>query len=330
MKIIFFGTSGFAIPSLRMLAEHKHAPVAIITAPDKPKGRGKRLTFTPVKQFVIEKIDKPGLSIWQLEKLDAVAIEHIVTLQPNLGIIAAYGKIIPKELIDIFPHGLLNIHPSILPKYRGPSPIQTTILNGDAETGVTIIQIDEQLDHGPIVAQRGYVIPTDITYPALHNALAELGAQLLIETLPKWMVGEITPTSQDDAKATYTKLLKKEDGEIDWSKSAEEIERMVRAYNPWPGSYTEVISEKLKVKSILKIKKVDVLKLNPVRNAVSNGVNQEQAPFPSPRIPGTFFKTTDGFPAVICGTDALKFLMVQPEGKKDMLGDAFAHGYMSL
>src|SRR3989344_7395702 len=211
MKIIFFGTSGFAIPSLRMLAEHKHAPVAIITAPDKPKGRGKRLTFTPVKQFVIEKIDKPGLSIWQLEKLDAVAIEHIVTLQPNLGIIAAYGKIIPKELIDIFPHGLLNIHPSLLPKYRGPSPIQTTILNGDTETGVTIIQIDEKMDHGPIiVSEKLKVISEKVTYQKLHDALAELGAQLLIEILPKWIASEIIPTPQDDAKATYTKLLKKE------------------------------------------------------------------------------------------------------------------------
>ncbi len=332
MRIAFFGTSEFALPALQALVNNNTAPIAVITAPDKPKGRGQHVRHPQIKQWLVTSDQRVGkaknIQVFQPENLDSDFVLQISNLKPDVGIVAAYGKILPKALIELFPRSALNIHPSLLPQYRGPSPIQTTLLNGDKEMGVTIITIDEKMDHGPIVAQQqlggGYRIPPDITYPALHNTLAELGAQLLIETLPKWIAGDITPTPQDDTKATYTKLLKKEDGKINWSKSAEEIERMVRAYNPWPGSFSEIKNQKspaspseagrTKIKNILKIKKAEVLK--------------EMAASPLPPIPGTFFKTTNGFPAVICGKSALKLLVVQPEGKNEMPGDAFARGYM--
>ncbi|KKU80750.1 MAG: Methionyl-tRNA formyltransferase [Parcubacteria group bacterium GW2011_GWA2_47_8] len=337
MKIVFFGTSEFAIPSLRLLIARGMAPIAAITAPDKPKGRGQRLKSSPIKQWLVTSDQCVGkaekIQVFQPEKLDSDFVLRISNLKPDVGIVAAYGKILPKELIDLFPNGVLNIHPSLLPKYRGPSPIQATILNGDKEAGVTIIQIDEKMDHGPIVAQQQLEPSVPLTekgvvhrgqggeitsfflkktaYQELHDILAELGAQLLIETLPKWVAGEITLIPQNDAKTTYTKLLKKEDGNIDWSKSAEEIERMVRAYNPWPGSYMQVASDQLLVAS-LKIKKAEVI----------------IHPSSSPLHPGMFFKTADGFPAITCGNGALKLLVVQPEGKKEMSGDAFTHGYV--
>src|SRR3989338_2703486 len=148
-SIIFFGTSAFAIPALRALMENGAAPLMVVTAPDKPKGRGQQFAPPPIKKWL--KIDKPGLSILQPEKSDANFLLQILNLKPDVGVVAAYGKILPKKLIELFPRGILNIHPSLLPKYRGPSPIQTTILNGDTETGVTIIQIDEKMDHGEVV-----------------------------------------------------------------------------------------------------------------------------------------------------------------------------------
>jgi len=301
MRIIFFGTSEFAVPALNALIRANMAPIAVVTAPDKPKGRGKNLSSSPIKSLLDSRTTE--LDILIPKKIDSELIAIIAAYKPDVGIVASYGKILPKTLIELFPKGILNIHPSLLPKYRGPSPIQTAILNGDTETGVTIIAIDEKMDHGPIVAQsRGEAFSSQkITYLELHNMLAELGAELLIGVLPKWIAGEIIPTLQDDALATYTKLLKKEDGKIDWGKSAEKIERIVRAYNPWPGAWTET------QKGILKIKKAEIVN--------ENGLS------------ATWFKASDNFPAVMCGKNALKLLIVQPEGKKEMPGDAYMRGY---
>src|SRR3989344_3894723 len=227
-NLVFFGTSEFAVLALDVLIKNGTSPVAAVTSPDRPAGRGKKLTVSPVKEFLNER-----LVLLQPEKLDSQLILKLKELSADMGVIASYGKILPKELIEIFPKGILNIHPSLLPKYRGASPIQAVILNGDAETGVSIILLDEKMDHGPVLAQSSNLGLGNLscaTYLSLHDSLAKLGAELLIETIPKWLNGEIIPHPQDDSQATFTKLIKKEDGKIDWTKRAEKIERTVRAF----------------------------------------------------------------------------------------------------
>jgi len=255
MKVIFFGTSEFAIPSLEALIEANSGLIAVITAPDRLAGRGKKQILSPVKTWLKE--SAPKIKILEPEKINDDFISEISKLAPDLGIVASYGKILPQKLIDMFPKGILNVHPSLLSKYRGASPIQTTILNGDTKTGVSIMLVDSKMDHGPILARKELDIasPPEVEwdYEFLHDTLAKFGAKLLIETLPKWINGEITPEVQNESMATYTKMLKKEDGLIDWSKPAEYIERMIRAYNPWPGTFT-----KMKNGKILKIKKAEI------------------------------------------------------------------------
>ena len=187
----------------------------------------------------------------------------IENYRPDLIIVAAYGQILPKEILDIPKYGCLNVHPSLLPKYRGPSPIQAAILNGDNEAGVTIINMTEKVDAGPIISNSKFKIQNSkLTYKELHDELAKLGAKLLLKTIPEWIAGKIKPKTQDETKATYTKIIKKEDGRIDWKKPAEYIERQVRALNPWPGTYTfykskilkilktEIINDKLIIKEV--------------------------------------------------------------------------------
>jgi len=195
--------------------------------------------------------------------------KKIKELKPDLVIVASYGKIIPKKILQIPKYGCLNIHPSLLPKYRGPSPIQTTILKGDKKTGVTIILMDEKIDHGPILDQREFLISNKkIAYLELSQKLAELGVKLLIQTIPKWVNNEIKAKTQDRSKATYTKILKREDGKIDWSKPNQEIERQIRAFNPWPGTFTFIKhkNKTLRIKVLeanIKDNKLIIKKLQP-------------------------------------------------------------------
>jgi len=195
--------------------------------------------------------------------------KKIEKLKPDLVVVASYGKIIPKKILQIPKYGCLNVHPSLLPRYRGPSPIQTTILNGDKKTGVTIILMDEKIDHGPILGQRELEFSIfNFQFSKLHNKLAELGAKLLIETIPKWIKGEIKTKPQNHSKATYTKILKREDGKINWSKPVQEIERQIRAFNPWPGTFTFIKhkSKTLRVKILeadTKDNKLIIKKLQP-------------------------------------------------------------------
>ncbi len=239
VNIIFWGTSGFAIPTLQALITRGYDIASVVTNPDKPAGRNRALTLPPVKKIAMQH----GLTVLQPSSLK-IENRKFKLYDADLFIVAAYGKLIPREILDMPRFGALNIHPALLPRWRGPSPIQFTILNGDAQTGVTIIKMDERMDHGPLLAQREVGISKlqitnyKPTYEELHDRLAGLGAELLIETLPKWINGEITPAPQDESKATYSKLLTKADGRIDWSKPAEEIERMVRAFSPWPGTWT--------------------------------------------------------------------------------------------
>ncbi len=231
MKFVFFGTGDFAVKILDILYQNNFAPALIATTPDKPKGRKMILTPPPVK-------------IWAQEhKIKTITDYALLVTDYSLFIVADYGKIIPKNILDIPEYGAINIHPSLLPKYRGPSPIQSFILSGEEKTGVTIILLDEEMDHGPILATRELGISNSkfliskIYYKELEKELAELGGELLVETIPDWIAGKIKPIPQDHGKATYTKKITKKDGEINLNESPEIIERKIRAFTPWPGAY---------------------------------------------------------------------------------------------
>ena len=247
MKIIFMGTPEFGAIILEKLAQSEYKPVLVITASDKPVGRKQIITPSPVKVIA----QKYNISVEQPEKIENLKSKAksvrsssspcdsiIENLKPDLIIVAAYGKILPEEILEIPKYGCLNVHPSLLPKYRGPSPIQSVILNGDKKTGVTIILMDEKIDHGPILNRRTLEIGENETGESLINKLADLGANLLMETVTKWIKKIIKPEPQDETEATYTRILRKEDGMINWKKPAEDLEKEIRAYSPWPGSYT--------------------------------------------------------------------------------------------
>src|SRR4030042_1933140 len=244
IRIIFIGTPEFGAIILEELVKNNYQPVLVITHPDKPVGRKQVLTPPPVKLAA----QKYKIPIEQPERIKNYE-SGIRNLKPDLVICAAYGQIISGEILKIPRYGCLNVHPSLLPKYRGPSPIQTTILNGDEKTGVTIMLMDEKMDHGPILAKRELEIPNPkITYQELHDKVAEIGAKLLIKTIPDWINGKIKPQAQDEKKAAYTKIIKKEDGNIDWKKPAQEIERQIRAFNSWPGAFTFIQKKGKKIR----------------------------------------------------------------------------------
>lgn len=300
MKIIFFGTPEFGAIILDKLCQTNFKPVLVATAPDKPTGRKQILTPPPVKLLA----QKHGIPILQPEKIQDTKYEMQNT-RPDLIIVASYGQILPKEILEIPKHGCLNVHPSLLPKYRGASPVQYAVLNGEKESGVTIMLIDEKMDHGPIIANVKCKMKNEkITYLELKRDLAEVGAKLLVETIPKWINKEIQPIPQDDSKATYTKILKKEDGKIDWSKPAEYIERQVRAFDPWPGTYA------LYNNQIIKIFKADVL---------------EQTTKQSEPL-GKTFLTPEEKIAVQTSKYALLIEELQLEGKQRMNYNEFLRG----
>lgn len=305
------GTPDFAVPSLVALTKYGLDIIEVITQPNRPVGRKHTLTPPPVKTAALA----GGILVFQPEKArDLKTIEHIRALNPDLIIVAAYGQIIPKAILDIPRLGSLNVHASLLPKYRGASPIAAAIKNGETETGITVMQIDELLDHGPIISQSRVVIAPDETGDSLTKKLSTLGAELLATTLPDFIAGKMTPRAQNHADATSTKLLTREDGKINWHASAEEIERMVRAYDPWPGTWTELETKDLRFK--IKVLQAHIVQLKSLN---SHSVTQ----------PGTIFQTPTGF-AVHCGTGALEIVKVQPEGKRPMSATDFLHGYPNI
>lgn len=242
MKIIFFGTSEFAVPALETLYEAGF-DLTVITMPDQPVGRKKILTPPPIKIAA----DKFGLKVLQPSRLkDDVFFEEYKSLQPDFCVIAAYGKIIAERYISAPKYGFINIHPSLLPKYRGPTPMQTAILNGDSETAVTIIQIDKDMDHGPIFVQKKYAIGPNETLPELHDRLAKEGATLLIDVIKNFST--IKLLEQNHNQATFTKIFDRADGKIDWSRPTQEIYNQIRALNPEPGTWTTWNNKILNIK----------------------------------------------------------------------------------
>jgi methionyl-tRNA formyltransferase len=300
-KIVFMGTPDFSVPSLLSLISQTNV-LAVVTQPDKKVGRKQEVTQSPVKKIALEH----KIEVLQPEKVKGnfEFIKQIKDLQPDLIVAVAYGFILPQEIIDIPKYGIINVHASLLPKYRGASPIQSAILNGDKETGVTIMLIDDKMDTGPMLGQRTITITDNDNFESLHDKLSMLGSDLLSETLSKYINGEIKPVAQNESEATYCKILNKEDGKIDWNKSAEEIERQIRAFNPWPGSFTFWEGKQLRIIKALDIK------------VIGNKI-------------GEVFKTNDGI-GVKCGKDALEILELQLEGKRPMTAKEFLNGYKGI
>ncbi len=301
-RIVFMGTPDFAVPSLDRLASSREYEIAgVYTQPDKPAGRGHKLLAPPVKQFAAAR----NLPIFQPPTLRAQEAQaELVALHPDVIVVAAYGLILPRAVLDLPPRGCVNVHASLLPRYRGAAPILAAILNGDDVTGITIMQMDDGVDTGPILAQAELPISPDDTTGTLTKRLAQLGAELLAETLPRWLAGQIAPRTQDNTQATLAPRLSKEEGRMDWSLSAAQLERRVRAFDPWPGTFTIWQGKRLKIN----------------KSQISN----TQCPPPNTRV-GQVVRW-DGSVGVVTGEGVLELLEVQLEGKRAMCAMDLARG----
>ena len=341
IKIIFWGTPEFSAIILNSLIKNDYLPIAVVTAPDKPKGRNYVLSTPSVKKIAL-KYSIPYLQPIKISAKGGSAVlagqaggkenkelkNKITSLKPDLFIVAAYGLIIPEELFKIPPKGAINVHPSLLPEYRGPSPIQTAIYQGDNETGVTLILMTEKMDEGPIIKMQNVKIKNK-NYEELSNELANLGADLLIKTLPDWLEGKIKPIPQDESRATYTKIIKKEDGLIDFNKSAEEIERQIRAFSPWPGAYLKIPNSNYGGRDSIVDKKNKILKILEAEVLLTGENKKKGLIFPYQAGPSDS-KQKGKELAITCSFDSLLLKKVQLEGKKKMDGISFLNGHRYL
>ncbi len=295
-RIVFMGSPEFALPSLRALAAGYNV-VGVVTQPDRPAGRGRALTPPAVKVLAQELV----LPVIQPERLkEPAAMQQLQEWAPDAIVVAAFGQILRPAVLNMPPFGCVNVHASLLPRWRGATPVQAAILNNDAQTGVTIMRMDPGVDTGPVLAQRLIpILPTD-TGVSLGERLASLGADLLMDTLPGYLHGEITPRAQDEQGATYAPMLKKDDGRLDFCETSEALARRVRAFNPWPGAYTAWIGQILKVH---RAHAVGGASLEPGMTAVHAGL-----------------------PAVACKEGWLVLDEVQPAGKRPMSGEVYLHG----
>jgi methionyl-tRNA formyltransferase len=244
-RVVFLGTPDFAVPSLATLDGHPEFDVVgVVTQPDRPAGRGQQVRFSPVKEAALAR-DLPVFQPKSVNKPEA--LDQLAAWNPDMLVVAAFGQILKPALLELAPHGSINVHASLLPRWRGAAPIHYAIRAGDVESGVTIMKMDAGLDTGPMLASRAIPIAPDETAESLHDKLAQLGADLLPDTLRAYLDGNMTPTPQPDQGITYAPTLDKEDGRLDWTQSAVEIDRHVRAYDPWPGTYTFLDNQRLKV-----------------------------------------------------------------------------------
>lgn len=293
-SLVFFGTEDFSAAILSRLIDAHYDIKAVVTKSDTLRGRG-RSAQAPAVKTIAEKYDIPVLQPGKLKE----AADDIASFNCRHAVLAAYGKIVPKSVLDIFAGGIINVHPSLLPRYRGPSPIESAILNGDAKTGVSIMKLVEAMDAGPVYAQVDYPLGGTETRPELYDALAQIGADMLIEHLPAITSGQLTAQPQNDEHATYCSLIKKSDGIIDWHKSATRIERDIRAYLGWPGSRAELFG-----------REVTILEAE---------VRQTSLP------PGET-STTDETLLVGAGEQALEIKKLRPAGRSSMNANDFLRG----
>ena len=313
IKTILMGTPEFAENIFRKfydVLKDKFEIIAVITAPDKPVGRKQIIASSPVKKWALEN----SLPILQPDKIRKPEwIEKIKKLNPDLIILTAYGQIIPQETLDIPKYKALNIHPSLLPKYRGASPIQAAILNGEKETGISLMIMDAEMDHGPILGNSKFEIRNSkITYKELENQLIDIAVKLLITTLPDYVEGKIKPQEQDHSQATFCKLIKKEDGKIDWNKPAEEIERQIRAYQEWPTAYAEILNPKSEIRNNIKILNAEIL--------------NKKTDY---KIGEVFLDETKNL-CIQTGNGILILKQVQLEGKNPMSAKDFLNGHKEI
>ncbi len=296
LRVAFMGTPDFAVPTLRALIA-RYSVVGVVTQPDRPAGRGRQLVISPVKQFALT----AGIPVIQPRKLrEPEALAQLTAWSPDLIVVAAFGQILKTAVLDLPKFGCINVHASLLPRHRGAAPIAAAILAGEAETGITIMKIDVGLDTGPMLAYRAEPICLDDTTQTLTTRLADMGAELLIETLPAYLSNQLVPQLQDTALATYAPQLKKEDGHLDFTRPAVELERRVRAFTPWPGAFALWEGQPIKILRA---------------TLLGNLTGQAGLIMPSPLGP-----------AVACGAGALALIEIQPPGRRPMPAADFARG----
>ncbi len=297
LRTVFMGTPAFAVSTLRTVLTSGVNLVGVYTQPDRPKGRGNVLTPPPVKVLAQEH----GIPVFQPFKLrEPAAVEELRRLAPDLVVVVAFGQILPKSVLEIPRHGCINVHASLLPKYRGASPINKAIMDGESVTGITTMLMDVGLDTGPMLVKKSIPIGEEETAGELHDRLALLGAETMAETLDRLFAGTLAPQPQDDALSTYAPMLKKEDGRIDWSRPAREIHNQVRGLDPWPGAYTFLRGETLKI----------------ARTAVENGEG----------APGTVVAVGADGVRIACGQGVLRVGELQLPGKKRLAAGEFLKG----
>ncbi|GAA4716012.1 methionyl-tRNA formyltransferase [Brevibacillus fulvus] len=300
VRILFMGTPDFAVSSLNALVEAGYQVVAAVTQPDRPVGRKQLLTPPPVKQAALAH----GIPVLQPEKIrESAALEQVLACQPELIVTAAYGQILPKQLLDTPKYGCINVHASLLPKYRGGAPIHKAIIEGEAETGVTIMYMVEALDAGDMISKVTVPITERDTVGTMHDKLAAAGAKLLVETLPALLAGELQAEAQNHDEASFAPTIKRADERIQWDKSAEQIYNQVRGLNPWPVAFTTCQGKLWKIWWVEKVE-------------LSGQFAQ----------PGTILERTDDGLIVACGTGNVKITELQPEGKKRMSMHDFLRG----
>lgn len=301
MRLIYMGTPQFAVPSLRALAKAGHELVGVVARTDKPAGRGKLLVSPPVKLAAQEL----GLPVFQPKRVrDAECIAHLQALKPEAIVVAAYGQLLPKEILTLPKFGCINIHASLLPRYRGAAPINWAIIQGEQETGITIMQMDEGMDTGAILLQERIAIEAQDTAGSLTEKLSLLGARMITHALPLIASGKLSAMPQDNAQATMAPLLKKENGLIDWSLSALEIQNRVRGFSPWPGAYTFLDGKLIKILSAEAVEGQGEL--------------------------GALFENAKGVLEAGTKKGLLRILSLQPEGKKPMAAAEFLRGHRGV
>ncbi len=322
MRIVFMGTPDFSVPILEALVTAGHQVVGVVTQPDKPKGRGKAVLMTPVKEKALEL----GLSVYQPIKVRAQeSVDLLRGLKPDVMVVAAFGQILPKSVLEIPPLGCVNVHSSLLPRYRGAAPIQWVIINGEKETGVTTMMMDEGLDTGDVLEKVVVPIEPDETGGSLHDKLSHAGARLILSTLEKLENGTAVRIPQTDEDTCYAKMLNKAMGDIDWSMSAVSIERLVRGLSPWPGTYTHWNGKTLKIWKARVVEEKDGL---PERTASASAGKQPDSRERTDRAAfGQVVHVDRSSLLVKTGDGILALLELQPEGKKRMETDAFLRGY---
>ena len=320
MVIIFFGTPQFAVPSLEMLVASRHRVAAVVSQPDRPRGRGQHLQPTPTKAVA----QAHGIAVLQPAKIrDEAFHDQVRAFQPDLGVVVAFGRILPESLIAIPRLGMINVHASILPQYRGAAPIQRAVMAGDAQTGVTIMRVEQELDAGATFATEALAIPPEATSGEMESALAVLGARLLLPVVDALEAGQAVETPQDHARATFAPKITKEDGPIDWTLAAAVIHNRVRALQPWPMASTTLAGRRLLVR----------------RTAVGSDLHSDAGVRPEMpnrdatlghvvgRRPGTLLRARGDEIVVACGQGTvLQILEIQPEGKRTMTAREFLAG----